>query len=49
MVQHRGHRRTYVASGPGMIVQALRKAGRCDPVILLCVLSIIVNRPVIST
>ncbi|KAF8548420.1 ATP-dependent protease La [Imleria badia] len=31
----RGHRRTYVASGPGMIVQALRKAGRCDPVILL--------------
>lgn len=35
----RGHRRTYVASGPGMIVQALRKAGRSDPVILLCVLS----------
>ncbi|PSR70447.1 hypothetical protein PHLCEN_2v13698 [Hermanssonia centrifuga] len=31
----RGHRRTYVASGPGMIVQALRKAGRPDPVILL--------------
>ncbi|KAH7907377.1 ATP-dependent protease La [Hygrophoropsis aurantiaca] len=31
----RGHRRTYVASGPGMIVQALRKAGRSDPVILL--------------
>ncbi|KIJ60939.1 hypothetical protein HYDPIDRAFT_177239 [Hydnomerulius pinastri MD-312] len=31
----RGHRRTYVASGPGMIVQALRKAGRADPVILL--------------
>lgn len=31
----RGHRRTYVASGPGLIVQALRKAGRCDPVILL--------------
>ncbi|KAF8841835.1 ATP-dependent protease La [Paxillus ammoniavirescens] len=31
----RGHRRTYVASGPGMIVQALRKAGRGDPVILL--------------
>ncbi|KAI6158702.1 ATP-dependent protease La [Pisolithus thermaeus] len=31
----RGHRRTYVASGPGMIVQALRKAGRIDPVILL--------------
>lgn len=31
----RGHRRTYVASGPGSIVQALRKAGRNDPVILL--------------
>ncbi|TFK48306.1 ATP-dependent protease La [Heliocybe sulcata] len=31
----RGHRRTYVASGPGMIVQALRKAGRPDPVLLL--------------
>ena len=31
----RGHRRTYVASGPGTIVQALRKAGRMDPVILL--------------
>ncbi|PCH43054.1 ATP-dependent protease La [Wolfiporia cocos MD-104 SS10] len=31
----RGHRRTYVASGPGNIVQALRKAGRPDPVILL--------------
>ncbi|PPQ80330.1 hypothetical protein CVT25_003613 [Psilocybe cyanescens] len=31
----RGHRRTYVASGPGLIVQALRKAGRSDPVILL--------------
>ena len=36
----RGHRRTYVASGPGSIVQALRKAGRPDPVILLRVLSI---------
>ena len=34
----RGHRRTYVASGPGLIVQALRKAGRADPVLLLCVL-----------
>jgi ATP-dependent Lon protease len=31
----RGHRRTYVASGPGLIVQALRKAGRPDPIILL--------------
>lgn len=31
----RGHRRTYVASGPGLIVQALRKAGRADPVLLL--------------
>ncbi|PPR02300.1 hypothetical protein CVT24_011638 [Panaeolus cyanescens] len=31
----RGHRRTYVASGPGLIVQALRKAGRNDPVLLL--------------
>ncbi|OBZ74418.1 Lon protease 2, peroxisomal [Grifola frondosa] len=31
----RGHRRTYVASGPGAIAQALRKAGRPDPVILL--------------
>ncbi|KAF9528747.1 ATP-dependent protease La [Crepidotus variabilis] len=31
----RGHRRTYVASGPGLIVQALRKAGRSDVVLLL--------------
>ena len=31
----RGHRRTYVASGPGLIVQALRKASCVDPVILL--------------
>jgi ATP-dependent Lon protease len=31
----RGHRRTYVASGPGVIVQALRKAGCLDPVVLL--------------
>ncbi|EJU00206.1 hypothetical protein DACRYDRAFT_117270 [Dacryopinax primogenitus] len=31
----RGHRRTYVASGPGMIISALRRAGRRDAVILL--------------
>lgn len=31
----RGHRRTYVASGPGSIIQALRKAERRDPVLLL--------------
>ncbi|KAG6899475.1 hypothetical protein C0993_009949 [Termitomyces sp. T159_Od127] len=31
----RGHRRTYVASGPGLIVQALRKGGRLDAVMLL--------------
>lgn len=31
----RGHRRTYVASCPGSIVQALKKAGRPDPIILL--------------
>lgn len=31
----RGHRRTYVASGPGLIVQALRKMGRGDGVLLL--------------
>ena len=35
----RGHRRTYVASGPGAIVTALSKAKRLDPVILLWVLS----------
>jgi ATP-dependent Lon protease len=34
----RGHRRTYVASGPGAIVSALSKAKRLDPVILLWVL-----------
>jgi ATP-dependent Lon protease len=31
----RGHRRTYVASGPGLVVQALRNAGRNDAVVLL--------------
>ncbi|KAF7975251.1 hypothetical protein HWV62_10116 [Athelia sp. TMB] len=31
----RGHRRTYVAAGPGAIVSALRKAGRSDCVLLL--------------
>jgi len=30
----RCHRRTYVASGPGLIVQALHKASCVDPVIL---------------
>ena len=33
----RGHRRTYVGSGPGLIAQALRKAGRADLVLLLYV------------
>ncbi|KZO97630.1 ATP-dependent protease La [Calocera viscosa TUFC12733] len=31
----RGHRRTYVASGPGMVLSALRRAGRRDCVMLL--------------
>ena len=31
----RGHRRTYVASGPGLFAQAPRKTGRMDPVPLL--------------
>jgi ATP-dependent Lon protease len=30
-----GYQRTYVASGPGAIVQAMKKAGRPDPILLL--------------
>ena len=40
----RGHRRTYVASGPGAIVSALSKAKRLDPVILLWALPFKLNK-----
>ena len=41
----RGHWRTYVASGPGLLAHALRKAGRMDPVLLLWVSCFLLNRP----
>lgn len=31
----RGHRRTYIGSMPGIVVQTLKRAGAADPVILL--------------